>query len=155
MSSLYDEAIADAKELVRMAEENATNKLIEAVAPRIRKLVEKKLVKEADDDEDIDSIVNSLENPDDMEEPMQGAMYDDEDDEMDEDEPDEEYDFDDAEEDEDEFDISSLSRDGTITLPSNGVKKINIEFEGDSPGGKMLTDEGVVLTNESIRPFWE
>ena len=41
MPSLYDEAIADAKELVRMAEENATNRLIESVAPRIRKIVEK------------------------------------------------------------------------------------------------------------------
>jgi len=154
MSSLYDEAIADAKELVRMAEENATNKLIEAVAPRIRKLVEKKLVKEADDDEDIDSIVNSLENPDDldMEEPVQGDMDDLEDDEMGEDEfeEEEEDDFDDAEDDAGDFGLGSLSRGGTITLPSDGVKKINIEFEGDSLGGKMLTDEGVVLTNESI-----
>lgn len=154
MSSLYDEAIADAKELVRMAEENATNKLIEAVAPRIRKLVEKKLVKEADDDEDIDSIVNSLENPDDldMEEPVQGDMDDLEDDEMGEDEfeEEEEDDFDDAGDDAGDFGLGSLSRGGTITLPSDGVKKINIEFEGDSLGGKMLTDEGVVLTNESI-----
>ena len=137
-----------------MAEENATNKLIEAVAPRIRKLVEKKLVREADDDEDIDSIVNSLENPDDLdiEEPMQGGMDDLDDDEMGEDqfEEEEEDDFDDTDKDTGDFGLGSFSKGGTITLPSDGVKKINIEFEGDSLGGKMLTDEGVVLTNESI-----
>ena len=66
MPSLYDEAIADAKELVRMAEENATNRLIESVAPRIRKIVEKRLTESSMcEDDDIDSIVASLDNSDD------------------------------------------------------------------------------------------
>jgi len=152
MSSLYDEAIADAKELVRMAEENATNKLIEAVAPRIRKIVEKRLVEEVSvkEDDDISTIVASLDDDGDDESeddeiPDAGELGGDVDEfgVDDEDEESEgEYDFDD--DDDSSFDLSGGS--DMASLPLKGVKKINIEFEGE----KILTDEGVELSNESI-----
>jgi hypothetical protein len=145
MSSLYDEAIADAKELVRMAEENATNKLIEAVAPRIRKIVEKRLIQEAsvEEDDDLSSIVANLDDDSDEEAevPDAGELGGDTDEEGYEEEE-EDYDFD------DEDDDSSMDFSGSnmASLPLKGVKKINIEFEGE----KVLTDEGVELSNESI-----
>ena len=77
MPTLYDEAIADAKELVRMAEENATNRLIEAVAPRIRKIVEKRLTETTNEDDDIDSIVASLDTSGEEEEEMEDMPADD------------------------------------------------------------------------------
>ena len=136
MPTLYDEAIADAKELVRMAEENATNRLIEAVAPRIRKIVEKRLTETTNEDDDIDSIVASLDTSGEEEEEMEDMPADDA------------GEMDDLEGEEDEeFDMDSFSSAGGMaSFPMKGVKKINIEFEGD----KMLTDEGVELTNESI-----
>lgn len=155
MSSLYDEAIADAKELVRMAEENATNKLIDAVAPRIRKIVERRLVKEAstNEDDDIESIITSLDS-DEIEDEELDQVVEPASSEEDFDLDDEEYTEDEYTEDEssvdDEFgsmDIDSLSPDSSMAqLPLKGVKKINIEFESE----RMLTDEGVELTNESI-----
>jgi len=50
MSNLYDEAIADAKSLREMAEKNARNKIIESIAPQIRRMVEQQLLSEQDDD---------------------------------------------------------------------------------------------------------
>jgi hypothetical protein len=147
MPSLYDEAIADAKELMRMAEENAANRLIEAVAPRIRKIVEKRLTEATNEDDDIDSIVASLdssgeESPDmSIDDEMDDSPVDDL--EGDEDFEEEDEDF------EDDADLASdsfSSSGGMASFPMKGVKKINIEFEGD----RMLTDEGVELTNESI-----
>ena len=46
--NLYHEAIAEAKQLKEMAEQNAKNKIIEAVSPRIKQLIEKQLLEEAD-----------------------------------------------------------------------------------------------------------
>lgn len=144
MPTLYDEAIADAKELVRMAEENATNRLIEAVAPRIRKIVEKRLTETTNEDDDIDSIVASLDPSGEEEEEMEDMPADDAG-EMDDLEGEEDEEFEDEED--EEFDMDSFSSAGGMaSFPMKGVKKINIEFEGD----KMLTDEGVELTNESI-----
>lgn len=145
MSSIYDEAIADARELVRMAEENATNKLIEAVAPRIRKIVEKRLMQEAavDEEDDLSSIITGLDDDTGDEEAevldaaeMGGAEDEDEDYE-------EDYDFDDDDDDDSSIDFKGSNM---ASLPLKGVKKINIEFEGE----KILTDEGVELNNESI-----
>ena len=45
-NSLYDEAIAEAKQLREVAEKNAKNAIIEAVTPRIRRFIEDQLVKE-------------------------------------------------------------------------------------------------------------
>jgi hypothetical protein len=44
---LYEEAIADVKKLKEIAEDNAKRAVIEAVAPRIRELIEKELLGEA------------------------------------------------------------------------------------------------------------
>ena len=49
MSKLFKDALDDAKKLREIAEQNATNKIIEAVAPRIKALIESELV---DDDEE-------------------------------------------------------------------------------------------------------
>lgn len=55
--TLYEEAIAEARRLTEMAEQNAKNKIIEAVTPQIRMLIERELmegINEADeDDEDL------------------------------------------------------------------------------------------------------
>ena len=50
--SLYEEAIAEAKQLREVAEQNAKNAIVEAVTPRIRKFIEDQLVRE--DTSDID-----------------------------------------------------------------------------------------------------
>lgn len=42
--TLYDEAIADAKRLREVAEQNAKNAIVEAVTPRIREFIDKQLV---------------------------------------------------------------------------------------------------------------
>ena len=51
MPNLYDEAIADAKSLREMAERSARNKIIESISPQIRRLVEKQILAEQDDDD--------------------------------------------------------------------------------------------------------
>ena len=48
--NLYEEAIAEARRLRDMAEENAKNKIIDAVTPRIRNLIEQQLLDEADEE---------------------------------------------------------------------------------------------------------
>ena len=66
--SLYSEAIAEAKQLRDIAEQNAKNAIIEAVTPKIRKFIEKQLVSEskvedttAEDTTDVlDSVVDDL-----------------------------------------------------------------------------------------------
>ena len=50
MSTLFEEAITDAKKLRTMAEENAKNKIIDIMAPKIRVLIEQELM---DDEEEI------------------------------------------------------------------------------------------------------
>ena len=55
-TNLYNEAIAEAKKLKEMAEQNAKNKIIEAVTPRIRRLIEQEI---SDDLEDLDLDIES------------------------------------------------------------------------------------------------
>ena len=64
MSKLFKDALDDAKKLREIAEQNATNKIIEAVAPRIKQLIENELMD--DDDYSGDEV------PEDI------AMYDEE-----------------------------------------------------------------------------
>jgi hypothetical protein len=47
--NLYEEAIADARSLKEMAEQSAKNKIIDAVSPRIRQLIEAQILGEQDD----------------------------------------------------------------------------------------------------------
>jgi hypothetical protein len=54
--SLYEEAIADAKQLREMAEQNAKNQIIEAITPKIQLLIEKQLVGEDLEDLEVGEI---------------------------------------------------------------------------------------------------
>ena len=66
-SNLYKEALFEVDELKRMAEENAKNKIIEAVTPKIRHMIEAQLLgeKKIDDLDDFDD--DSLEDEEDTE----------------------------------------------------------------------------------------
>jgi hypothetical protein len=57
---LYEEAIADLKKVKEIAEDNAKRAVVEAVAPRIRELIEKELLGEAEvsDKEDKDILID-------------------------------------------------------------------------------------------------
>jgi hypothetical protein len=58
-TNLYQEAIAEARQLREMAEQNAKNKIIDAVTPKIRALIERELLSEEDmeaDDQEVDSL---------------------------------------------------------------------------------------------------
>lgn len=50
MPNLYDEAIADARSLKEMAERNARNKIIESISPQIRRMVERQILNEQDEE---------------------------------------------------------------------------------------------------------
>jgi len=52
MSNIFDEAIADAKKLKEIAEQNAKNRIIEAVTPKIKRLIEAEIAGEDMDLED-------------------------------------------------------------------------------------------------------
>ena len=61
--TLYEEAIAEARRLTEMAEQNAKNKIIEAVTPQIRMLIERELMgddDELDDSDDDDSLEDEV-----------------------------------------------------------------------------------------------
>ncbi len=51
---LYEEALADVKRVKEVAEDNARRAVLEAVTPRIRELIERSLLNESDDLDDID-----------------------------------------------------------------------------------------------------
>ena len=53
-SNLYNEALADAKKLREIAEQNAKNAIIESITPKIRELIESQIINEEfEDDSDI------------------------------------------------------------------------------------------------------
>lgn len=59
MSSLFKDAITDAKQLRAAAEQNAKNAIVEAVTPRIRALIESQLLGEDTDmDDDVDMLLD-------------------------------------------------------------------------------------------------
>jgi len=60
--TLYEEAIAEARRLTEMAEQNAKNKIIEAVTPQIRMLIERELMGDDDDELDDSDDDDSLED---------------------------------------------------------------------------------------------
>lgn len=59
-STLYKEALLEVDELKRMAEENAKNKIIEAVTPQIRQLIESQLLgeKKVEDLDELDDFMS-------------------------------------------------------------------------------------------------
>jgi hypothetical protein len=64
--NLYEEAIAEARHLREMAEENAKNKIIDAVTPQIRQLIEQELMgnpEDAADDEELEDAAVAVEEP--------------------------------------------------------------------------------------------
>ncbi len=73
MPDIYDEAIADRKRLLEVAETNAKNKIVDAITPRIKELVENallgKLSDELGDDDDIMSNLGSFSDELDMVQP--------------------------------------------------------------------------------------
>jgi hypothetical protein len=69
--SLFEEAIADAKQLREAAEQNAKNAIIEAVTPRIREFIENQLVggeNPADSDDFLHSAISEMDEDDNDEE---------------------------------------------------------------------------------------
>ena len=50
MSNLYKDAIADARKLRETAEQNAKNRIIEAVTPQLRKLIERQIAEGGEDE---------------------------------------------------------------------------------------------------------
>jgi hypothetical protein len=58
--SLYDEAIADAKQLRQLAEQNAKNAIVEAVTPKIREFIEDQLLQNENQDSDSEGSTDVL-----------------------------------------------------------------------------------------------
>ena len=67
--SLYEEALADAQQLRELAEETAKNKLIETVMPQIRDMVNRKIMGEQLEDDDLDALVDDAQPLEPMEVP--------------------------------------------------------------------------------------
>lgn len=80
MKSIYEQAIADAKKLKEIAEANATNKIIEAVTPKIRRLIEQELEGDELVDDDMEDLIDDQDDLDDLDD---DDLDDDIDDEMD------------------------------------------------------------------------
>lgn len=66
--SLFEEAIADAKQLRDIAEQNAKKAIVEAVTPRIKEFIEMQLVNESSMDDSKDFLMSSLNEADDSDE---------------------------------------------------------------------------------------
>jgi hypothetical protein len=62
-TNLYQEAIAEARQLREMAEQNAKNKIINAVTPKIRALIERELLNEEVADLDLSDDLSDLALP--------------------------------------------------------------------------------------------
>lgn len=74
---LYEEALADVKRLKEVAEDNAKKALIEAVAPRIKDLIESELLREDDESKSDNNILHDEENlEEDYEDSISSAAYD-------------------------------------------------------------------------------
>jgi len=65
--TLYEEALADVRQLKEIAEQNAKTAIMEAVTPKIKKLIEQHMLEDADIDlsvEDDDVLLNLVQAPD-------------------------------------------------------------------------------------------
>ena len=65
-TDLYKEAIAEARQLKEMAEQNAKNQIIDAVMPRIKNLIEQQLVGDEEEDPPEDDLFTDDEVSDEM-----------------------------------------------------------------------------------------
>ena len=61
MSKLFEEAIADAKKLKEVAEENAKKAILESVTPQIREFIEEQLLEDSESEEEDAEEVDELE----------------------------------------------------------------------------------------------
>merc|ERR1712072_566879 len=59
-NNLHGQAIAEAKQLREMAEQNAKNKIIEAVTPRIKALIEAQILGEQEEAEELDAEITGV-----------------------------------------------------------------------------------------------
>ena len=59
-SNLYEEAIAEAKQLRDVAEKNAKNAIVEAVTPKIRQFIEAQLVGDSTGGDDVDVLESTV-----------------------------------------------------------------------------------------------
>lgn len=66
--SLFEEAIADAKQLRAVAEQNAKNAIIEAVTPKLKQFIEQQLTGNLTESSSGDFLMSSLSEVDDIEE---------------------------------------------------------------------------------------
>lgn len=57
---LYEEALADVRQIKEVAEANAQRAVLEAVTPRIRDLIEQEMLREAMDDDDADMMTDDI-----------------------------------------------------------------------------------------------
>ena len=64
MSNIFDEAIADAKKLKEIAEQNAKNRIIEAVTPKIKRLIEAEI---SGEDMDLDDLEDDSDDYEELE----------------------------------------------------------------------------------------
>jgi hypothetical protein len=60
MSKLFEEAIADAKKLKEVAEENAKKAILESVTPQIREFIEEQLLEEREEEEENTDEISSM-----------------------------------------------------------------------------------------------
>jgi hypothetical protein len=75
-TTLYQDAIVEAKQLQEMAEQNAKNQIIEAITTRLRKMIDSQLIGEGDDiGEDEEDAIESL-LPDEEEGAEEAAILD-------------------------------------------------------------------------------
>ena len=116
MSSLYKDAIADARKLREAAEQNAKNRIIDAVTPKLRRLIERQIMEgdEFVDDSAIDDLVDTEDAMD---------MMDDVEDSVPEAEP--------------------MSMDSSMSTDSDGLGSIEVvpdELESDIEGLEGMED---------------
>ena len=142
--SLYQDAIIEAKQLKEAAEQNAKNKIIEALTPQIQLMIEQQLTDEFEEDVDVDveddiEDVSAMSAPTSPTEPTTtvldlGSMVS----------ADEEF----AEEEEDEPDIT-LDIDGEIHLDLEGEDEEGFGEEGDVEN-VSVEDEDLLLSKAGL-----
>ena len=64
MSKLFEEAIADAKKLKEVAEENAKKAILESVTPQIREFIEEQLLEDKEEQEQSTDEIEEMESDD-------------------------------------------------------------------------------------------
>ena len=142
--SLYQDAIIEAKQLKEAAEQNAKNKIIEALTPQIQLMIEQQLTDEFEEDVDVDveddiEDVSAMSAPTSPTEPTTtvldlGSMVS----------ADEEF----AGEEEDEPDIT-LDIDGEIHLDLEGEEEDDDGEEGDVEN-VSVEDEDLLLSKAGL-----